>query len=157
MKQCDDDTVLAAISKDVAYIMGQEKLATGEMSKDELVLKPVTILQTKVERLTAERDRVLLGEAAAAQRETNIRAAVATHRQSVSRFVRSFGDINSMRRVQLGWAFLQVGSTRSRGVPSSRTKKTPGMASVVSDSPSSGGSLPCEEVALRTGGRPVRR
>lgn len=48
--------VLPAIRKDGAYIMGEEKVASGEMSEDELVLKAVGILQKKVERLTAERD-----------------------------------------------------------------------------------------------------
>lgn len=48
--------VLPAIRKDGAYIMGEEKVVTGEMSEDELVLKAVGILQKKVERLTAERD-----------------------------------------------------------------------------------------------------
>jgi hypothetical protein len=33
-----------------------EKVATGEMSEDELVMKAMTIMQTKVERLKAERD-----------------------------------------------------------------------------------------------------
>ena len=45
-------TVLPAIRKDGAYIMGEEKVATGEMSEDELVLKALGILQKKVERLS---------------------------------------------------------------------------------------------------------
>jgi len=49
-------TVLPAIRKDGAYIMGEEKVATGEMSEDELLLKAMQILNNKVERLTAERD-----------------------------------------------------------------------------------------------------
>jgi prophage antirepressor-like protein len=48
--------VLPAIRKDGAYIMGEEKVKTGEMSEDELILKAVTILTKKVERLTEERD-----------------------------------------------------------------------------------------------------
>lgn len=48
--------VLPAIRKDGAYIKDEEKVATGEMSEDELILKAVGILQKKVERLTAERD-----------------------------------------------------------------------------------------------------
>lgn len=46
--------VLPAIRKDGGYIMGEEKVATGEMSEDELILKAMGILQRKVERLTAE-------------------------------------------------------------------------------------------------------
>ncbi|OJX71744.1 BRO family protein [Magnetospirillum sp. 64-120] len=55
------DVVLPAIRKDGAYIMGEEKVATGEMSEDELILKAVGILQRKVERLTAERDALAGG------------------------------------------------------------------------------------------------
>jgi prophage antirepressor-like protein len=47
-------TVLPALRKDGAYIDGEEKVATGEMHEDELVLKAMGILQKKVERLTAE-------------------------------------------------------------------------------------------------------
>lgn len=50
--------VLPAIRKDGAYIQGEEKVASGEMSEDELVLKAMNILQTKVERLTQERDEI---------------------------------------------------------------------------------------------------
>ncbi|WP_319237465.1 BRO family protein [uncultured Propionivibrio sp.] len=50
--------VLPAIRKDGAYIMGEEKVATGELGEDELVLKAVSILQKKVERITMERDQL---------------------------------------------------------------------------------------------------
>ena len=46
-------TVLPSIRKDGAYIMGEEKVATGEMSEDELVFKAMGILQKKVESLMA--------------------------------------------------------------------------------------------------------
>jgi prophage antirepressor-like protein len=48
--------VLPAIRKDGAYFLGEEKVKTGEMSEDELLLKAMTILTKKVERLTTERD-----------------------------------------------------------------------------------------------------
>lgn len=48
--------VLPAIRKDGAYIAGEEKVATGEMSEDEFVLKAMDILLKKVERLTAENE-----------------------------------------------------------------------------------------------------
>lgn len=47
-------TVLPAIRKDGAYIMGEEKVVSGEMDEDEFVLKAMTILQDKVERLKQE-------------------------------------------------------------------------------------------------------
>jgi prophage antirepressor-like protein len=39
--------VLPAIRKDGAYVMGEEKVVTGEMNEDEFVLKALTILQGK--------------------------------------------------------------------------------------------------------------
>lgn len=46
--------VLPAIRKDGAYVMGEEKVATGELSEEEFILKAVSILQAKVERLKEE-------------------------------------------------------------------------------------------------------
>lgn len=51
-------SVLPAIRKDGGYIRGEEKIVTGEMTEDELLLKAFTVLKTKVERLTAERDEL---------------------------------------------------------------------------------------------------
>lgn len=53
-KKWGTGTVLPAIRKDGAYIMGEEKVASGEMDEDEFVLKAMTILQGKVERLKQE-------------------------------------------------------------------------------------------------------
>lgn len=50
------ETVLPAIRKDGAYVVGEEKVATGEMTEDELLLRAMTILQDKATRLAAERD-----------------------------------------------------------------------------------------------------
>lgn len=47
--------VLPAIRKDGAYVMGEEKVASGEMDEDEFVLKAMAILQKKVERLKEEK------------------------------------------------------------------------------------------------------
>ncbi len=47
--------VLPAIRKDGAYVMGEEKVATGELSEDELLEKAFGILQRKVDRLTQEK------------------------------------------------------------------------------------------------------
>lgn len=46
--------VLPAIRKDGAYIMGEEKVATGEMDEDAFVLKAIEILQRKIDRLSSE-------------------------------------------------------------------------------------------------------
>lgn len=50
--------VLPAIRKDGAYVMGEEKVATGELSEDELVMRAMTIMTRKVDRLTHERDQL---------------------------------------------------------------------------------------------------
>ncbi|MBZ4023458.1 hypothetical protein CKO11_13425 [Rhodobacter sp. TJ_12] len=49
-------TVLPAIRKDGGYIMGEEKVVTGEMDEDELVLRAIEVQKRKIERLRAERD-----------------------------------------------------------------------------------------------------
>jgi len=47
--------VLPAIRKDGAYITGEEKVKTGEMSEDELINKALAIVAKKIERLKEER------------------------------------------------------------------------------------------------------
>jgi prophage antirepressor-like protein len=63
--------VLPAIRKDGAYIMGEEKVATGEMDEDEFVLKAINILQKKVERLKQENKQLAI-ENEAMSEELNI-------------------------------------------------------------------------------------
>ena len=46
--------VLPAIRKDGSYVMGEEKVVTGEMTEDELILKAMQAMQRKTERLQAE-------------------------------------------------------------------------------------------------------
>jgi prophage antirepressor-like protein len=60
------ETVLPALRQDGGYIVGEEKVRTGEMSEDELVLKAMQIMDKKMERLTAERD-ALMSEVSALQ------------------------------------------------------------------------------------------
>lgn len=50
--------VLPSIRRDGGYIMGEEKVRSGEMSEDEFILKAMTILKSKAERLTEERDNL---------------------------------------------------------------------------------------------------
>lgn len=51
--------VLPAIRKDGGYIDGEEKVATGDMSEDELVFKAMEVMRNKIDRLSAERDALL--------------------------------------------------------------------------------------------------
>lgn len=48
-------TVLPAIRKDGMYVVGEEKVVSGELEETELVLKALTMLQGKVERLSKEK------------------------------------------------------------------------------------------------------
>jgi prophage antirepressor-like protein len=48
------DVVLPSLSKDGSYVQGEEKVATGEMTEDELVLKAMLALQAKVARLAVQ-------------------------------------------------------------------------------------------------------
>lgn len=52
--------ILKSIRKDGAYIQGEENLKSGELSEEEFILKAMTILQSKVERITKERDEALM-------------------------------------------------------------------------------------------------
>ena len=54
--------VLPAIRKDGAYVMGEEKVA----SEDELVMRAMSIMSRKVERLAKERDQLALDKQALA-------------------------------------------------------------------------------------------
>ena len=49
-------TVLPAIRKDGGYIEHEEKVVTGEMDEDELVLKAIEVMKRKIDRISAERD-----------------------------------------------------------------------------------------------------
>lgn len=48
--------VIPSLRKDGAYIDGEEKVVTGELDETEFILKAMTMLQGKVDRLTKERD-----------------------------------------------------------------------------------------------------
>lgn len=49
--------VLPAIRKDGSYVLGEEKVATGEMSEEELFAKAVLAAHNKIDRITKERDQ----------------------------------------------------------------------------------------------------
>ena len=50
--------VLPAIRKDGGYIVGEEKVATGEMDEDTLILKAMEVMRRKIERLAAEKEKL---------------------------------------------------------------------------------------------------
>lgn len=45
--------VLPSIRKNGGYIMGEEKLATGEMTEDQFILKAIRMMEDKVARYRA--------------------------------------------------------------------------------------------------------
>lgn len=47
--------VLPAIRKDGGYILGEEKVATGEMDEDELVFRAMEVTKRKLDRLATEK------------------------------------------------------------------------------------------------------
>lgn len=101
--------VLPAIRKDGGYIMGEEKVRAGEMSEDELVLKAVNILQTKVERLTSERDEAI-------QQRDTIKTVVGSQQHTLARFVRTLPGINANKTksdlLRLGYLYKRAGVYR---------------------------------------------
>lgn len=50
--------VLPAIRKDGGYIVGEEKVATGEMDEDTLILKAMEVMRRKIERLAEEKEKL---------------------------------------------------------------------------------------------------
>lgn len=48
-----------AIRKDGAYVMGEEKVKTGEMAEDELIARALVAVQTKLKRLEEKREHLL--------------------------------------------------------------------------------------------------
>jgi prophage antirepressor-like protein len=52
------ETVIPAIRKDGAYISGEEKLANGEMSEEEFILKAMSMMQNKIDRLAKENEEM---------------------------------------------------------------------------------------------------
>lgn len=75
-------TVLPSIRKDGGYVLGEEKVASGELSEDEFIFKAMSMLKVKAERLALERDeaqlreqQALAGKALAEKQRDNNRAA----------------------------------------------------------------------------------
>ncbi|WP_100632565.1 Bro-N domain-containing protein [Pseudomonas qingdaonensis] len=102
-------TVLPAIRKDGAYIMGEEKVATGEMDEDTFVLKAIEILQRKVDRLSSENKQLTT-------ERDGLSSVVGQHRHTLARFARTLPgiNINSVKRDlhRLGYLYRTPASYR---------------------------------------------
>jgi hypothetical protein len=88
-------TVLPAIRKDGGYIMGEEKVATGEMSEDEFIFKAMQMMGKKIERLTSERDILQSANQIMAPKADVYDAVVADKLMKVHQFARSLKGVNS--------------------------------------------------------------
>lgn len=51
-------TVIPSIRNDGAYVMGEEKVKTGELDEAQFLLQAFEMLQSKVDRLTVEREQL---------------------------------------------------------------------------------------------------
>jgi prophage antirepressor-like protein len=80
-------TVLPAIRKDGGYIMGEEKVVTGEMDEDAFILKAVEILQGKVARLKAEKEAV-------EEEKEELAAHITQHRYTLFDFMSRIPGVN---------------------------------------------------------------
>lgn len=102
-------TVLPAIRKDGAYIMGEEKVATGEMDEDAFVLKAIEILQRKIDRLSSENKQLTT-------ERDGLSSVVGQHRHTLARFARTLPgiNINSVKRdlMRLGYLYRTPASYR---------------------------------------------
>jgi prophage antirepressor-like protein len=68
-------TVLPAIRKDGGYIMGEEKVATGELSEEEFIAKGYAMILAKAERLQKERDEAVVAKEKAEAKIQNVTLA----------------------------------------------------------------------------------
>lgn len=113
--------VLPAIRKDGAYIMGEEKVATGEMDEDAFVLKAIEILQRKIDRLKEEKAKLTVENQELTHERDGLSSVVCTNYHTLAHFARKLPEVNSMQ-VQEGLKVMHRSSGRAKG---SSTQKFP--------------------------------
>lgn len=89
------EVVLPAIEQDGAYVMGEEKVVTGEMSEDELIFKAYTALMAKAERLAIEKAKLEADNKELGEENAAMGKAFGAHDTKVGRFARSFEGLNT--------------------------------------------------------------
>ena len=82
--------VLPAIRQDGMYVMGEEKVATGEMSEDEMVFKAMHLLQGKVERLQQELQELT-------DERNGLAKVLGCRQHTVGQFARNLTGVNTHR------------------------------------------------------------
>nr|CRH07819.1 protein of unknown function [include part of BRO family, N-terminal domain] [Candidatus Magnetococcus massalia] len=86
LKRWVTKVVLPAIRKDGGYVDGEEKVVSGEMSEDELVLKALQMQQAKVTRLLQEKQQLEV-ETQEQQKTIGTQGAIiGTHLHTLDRF-----------------------------------------------------------------------
>jgi len=103
--------VLPAIRKDGGYIKGEEKVAQGELSEDEFVLRAMQILSSKVDRLKQERNEALAGQAQEHLRAEGLKQVVGAREHDLNRFARTLPGVNrnALKRSLLNLGYLYRG------------------------------------------------
>lgn len=93
--------VLPAIRKDGSYVMGEEKVMTGEMSVEDLTKAFAASFQTKIDRLTKELEsmtaRAVAAETKLGEAEGTaevLSSVVGQHAHSLQRYARTLPGVN---------------------------------------------------------------
>lgn len=83
-------TVIPTLRKDGMYVDKEEKVVTGEMSEDELILKAMTCMQSKIERLKKENDRYskFIGDKMSKVTKTELARRLNTSPQRLSKILK---------------------------------------------------------------------
>ena len=87
--------VLPTLRKDGMYVMGEEKVITGELEETKFILHVMTMLKDKTERLTNEKLALEAKVAELAPKALVYDAQVASREESVSAFARRLAGVNS--------------------------------------------------------------
>lgn len=88
--------VLPAIRKDGAYIMGEEKVATGELDEDAFIAKAMDIMHRKIERLKEEKAKLTIENKELTHERDGLSSVVGWSMHTLSRFARTFPQLNSL-------------------------------------------------------------
>lgn len=107
--------VLPAIRKDGGYVMGEEKVATGEMSEDELIIRAMQMQQAKVDRLRAELAAESQKRVEAEGERDTVFGTLAQANKTIAAIVRRFPGVNTNRTKQdlAGLGYLYRTETES--------------------------------------------
>ena len=108
--------VLPAIRKDGAYIMGEEKVPTGELDEDAFIAKAMDIMHRKIERLKEEKAKLTIENKELTHERDGLSSVVGWSMHTLSRFARTFPQLNSLAiksdLQRLGYLYRKGGTYR---------------------------------------------